>query len=72
MTTSDTQLDASEVIDELGGTAETARLCEVSPAAVSQWRLNGMPKSQLKYLRLAKPEIFIDLEHKRRSADATA
>lgn len=49
---------SSEVIDAMGGTGEVARLCEVSDAAVSQWRKYGIPKAQLKFLRLARPDIF--------------
>ena len=49
---------ASEIIDELGGTAEVARLCEVQPPAVSQWRECGIPKARLMYLRAIRPEVF--------------
>lgn len=48
----------SELIDELGGTAEVARLCEVSTAAVAQWRINGIPKARRMFLRLARPSVF--------------
>lgn len=51
-------MNSSQIIDSLGGTAETARICDVSMAAVSQWKLNGIPKAQLRYLKLAKPEVF--------------
>jgi hypothetical protein len=50
------------VIDALGGTSIVAALCDVSDPAVSQWRRNGIPRTQLKYLRLAKPEIFQALD----------
>ncbi|WP_208280132.1 hypothetical protein [Massilia oculi] len=48
------------IIDRLGGTSETARLCEVKPPSVSEWRKTGIPKAQLKFLRLARPEVFED------------
>lgn len=48
------------IIDRLGGTSETARLCEVKPPSVSEWRKTGIPKAQLKFLKLARPEIFED------------
>lgn len=51
-------VDAIELIEQLGGNAKAASLCEVSPAAVSQWRHNGIPKAQLKFLRVARPDIF--------------
>ena len=47
-----------KAIDALGGTGQVAKLCDVSDAAVSQWRQNGIPKAWLKYLRLARPEVF--------------
>lgn len=60
-------MDPSKIIDELGGTAKVAALCEVSMAAVSQWRDDGIPKSRLMFLRLARPEVF--KEPKRRKSD---
>jgi hypothetical protein len=48
------------IIDRLGGTSETARLCEVKPPSVSEWRKTGIPKAQMKYLRLARPDVFVD------------
>ncbi len=50
--------ESSEIIDALGGTAKVARLCEIEMAAVTQWRHNGIPKSRLMFLRLARPEVF--------------
>jgi len=50
--------DASRVIDALGGTVVAARLCEVSPQAVTQWRRNGIPRPWQRYLRLLKPDVF--------------
>lgn len=53
----DTQI-ANTIIDRLGGTSETARLCDVKPPSVSEWRKSGIPKTQEKYLRLARPDVF--------------
>lgn len=50
--------DPNTIIDRLGGTSATARLCEVQPPSVSEWRKTGIPKAQLKFLRLARPEVF--------------
>ena len=50
--------EASRIIDALGGTGEVARMCEVSDAAVSQWRKDGIPRARLQYLRLARPDVF--------------
>jgi len=49
---------ANLIIDRLGGTSETARLCDIQPPSVSEWRKTGIPKAQLKFLRLAKPQAF--------------
>lgn len=54
----DPTLTPSQIISAFGGTAAIAQLCEVSPAAVSQWRQNGIPKPRMQFLRLAKPEVF--------------
>lgn len=48
----------NQIIDALGGTSETARLCEVQPPSVSEWRKKGIPKAQLKFLKLARPDVF--------------
>jgi hypothetical protein len=45
------------IIDGLDGTVAVAALCEVDPGAVSQWRWNGIPKSRMKFLRLARPSF---------------
>lgn len=52
------EITADEIIDALGGTSETARLCEVEPPSVSGWRKDGIPKSRLMFLKLARPDIF--------------
>ena len=52
--------EAIAVIEQLGGNAMTAAICEVSKAAVSQWRHNGIPKMQRRFLKLTHPELFSD------------
>lgn len=52
-------LEPKEVIERLGGNAKAAELCEVTPGAVSQWLHNGIPKAQLRFIRLARPDIFL-------------
>lgn len=56
-------MDANQVIDALGGTVETAKLCQVVPSAVSQWRENGIPNARLMFLRLARPDVFEKADH---------
>ena len=53
----DTQ-NPNVIIDRLGGTSAAADLCEVKPPSVSEWRHNGIPKQQLKFLKLARPDAF--------------
>lgn len=48
----------SEIIDALGGTSAVAELCEVKPPSVSEWRTKGIPRARLKFLKLARPEVF--------------
>lgn len=48
----------SELIDALGGTAEVARLCQVKPPSVSEWRAKGIPRARLLYLRVLRPDVF--------------
>ena len=50
--------EATEIIERLGGPTKTAAICEVSPQAVVQWRENGIPKAQRKFLLLARPDVF--------------
>lgn len=51
-------MDNSNIIDKFGGTNEVARLCDVSPQAVSQWRNDGIPNARLMYLKLLRPDVF--------------
>jgi hypothetical protein len=64
---------ADQIIDRLGGTSEVARLCEINPASVSGWRENGIPHARLMFLKLARPDVFIEersqAEDRRRSTD---
>lgn len=46
------------LIDALGGTVVVARLCQVKPSAVSQWRRDGIPRARLMFLELARPDVF--------------
>ena len=37
------KLTDTAIIDLLGGTGNVAKMCDVHPAAVSQWRIRGIP-----------------------------
>jgi len=54
----DTHLTDSEIIDNLGGPAELARLLDITPQAVSKWRKTGIPKAQRRFLVLHNPAAF--------------
>lgn len=51
-------MDANQIIDELGGTAAVAGICDVKPPSVSEWRRTGIPRARLMYLRAVRPEVF--------------
>lgn len=48
----------SEIIDEMGGTSEVARMFEIDPASVSEWRKKGFPKARVMTLRLMRPDLM--------------
>lgn len=62
-------MSPSEIIDALGGTTAVAELCEVKAPSVSEWRHNGIPRARMKFLLLAKPEVF---SRERQPADEKA
>jgi hypothetical protein len=51
---SEEKINVEQLIDLLGGPTKTAALCEVTKSAVSQWKNNGIPKAQLKFLRAVR------------------
>lgn len=38
--------DPNDIIDQLGGTVAVARMVQMSPSVVSNWRKNGIPYKQ--------------------------
>lgn len=44
------KLTEHALLQLLGGTGKVAKMCEVEPAAVSQWKKNGIPREQLLFL----------------------
>lgn len=53
---------ASAIIDRLDGTSAVALLCDIKPPSVSGWRHDGIPKAQLNYLKVIRPDVFKDPE----------
>lgn len=48
----------SEIIDRLGGTTEVARICQIKPPSVSEWRSTGIPPARRQFLALLRPDAF--------------
>ena len=53
------RMDANVAIDMLGGTSAAADFFEVKPPSVSEWRVRGIPKARLMYLKVSRPDIFV-------------
>ena len=68
----DTKTASSDVIDRLGGTAAVARMCDIKPPSVSEWRRNGIPKPWLKFLRLARPDVLAEIDRAEPSSQEAA
>jgi len=51
-------MEASTIIDRLGGTGAVAKLCEITAPSVSEWRTRGIPKPWRKYLEAIRPDVF--------------
>lgn len=45
------------VISEIGGVNQVARICQIRPASVCDWRKNGIPRARLMYLKLLMPHL---------------
>lgn len=57
------KLTADQIIDDiLGGTSEAAKVFKISPAAVSQWRRDGIPLSREMYIRVVYRKQVKQLE----------
>lgn len=53
-------MTSADIIDRLGGTVKVAELCRVAPQAVSQWRSKGIPPAREMYLRVVRPDAFVE------------
>lgn len=65
----DSEIDVRDVLERLGGATSTARLCNVTKSAVSQWLKNGIPPARLMFLRLARPDVFGNDRRRNRKND---
>lgn len=53
---------AAQIIDALGGTAETARLFEIRMPSVSAWRHEGIPRARMMYLKAVHPSALAGVD----------
>lgn len=50
---------ASEIIDRLGGTFAVAKLFNLTPPSVSEWKAKEkIPDARMMFLRVARPEVL--------------
>ncbi|MDP2758915.1 MAG: hypothetical protein Q8O64_00725 [Sideroxyarcus sp.] len=42
------------------GTPALITMFGISKGAISQWRHNGIPKARLMYLKVVRPELFVE------------
>lgn len=61
---------ACRIIDLIGGTSATARLCNVEPPSVTEWKKNGIPNARLMFLKLARPDVFSEIALQDSAAEA--
>ena len=48
-----------DLIEKIGGVSKVAKICQITPSAVSQWKKNGIPKAQVNFLNLYIKQIDI-------------
>jgi DNA-binding transcriptional regulator YdaS (Cro superfamily) len=51
------KLTDTAIIDLLGGTAKVAKMCKLDPAAVSNWRVRGIPADKYMFLGARIEEV---------------
>ena len=56
-----TEQEAAQVIDAIGASKLAAHL-GLTLSAISQWKRNGIPRAQERYLRLVFPHAFLKQE----------
>lgn len=56
---------ANRIINQLGGTAEVARMFQIRMPSVSGWRQDGIPKGRMLFIKTVHPKSL-------RGADAKA
>jgi hypothetical protein len=54
--------DPNKIIDSLGGTSAVAKMFSIKIPSVCDWRHNGIPPARLMYLKVVRPDLFIEDE----------
>lgn len=49
---------ANSMIDALGGTGKAAAIFNLTDAAISQWRVRGMPVTYVELTKYKRPKIY--------------
>lgn len=62
-------IHATQVIEALGGTAEVARIFNISMPSVSAWKAEGIPEARVMYLRVAKKKELSGFDLEAATAD---
>jgi len=65
-------MNASVIIEALGGTYRVAELCEVRPPSVSDWKKHGIPRARMMFLKIARPEVFKALDEGMRAQETNS
>jgi hypothetical protein len=52
------QIEAQRIIDAMGGPSAVARIFSITPGAVTQWRVDGVPDSRMFSIKLLRPDLF--------------
>lgn len=58
------------IIDRLGGTGAAAELCGIAPASVSGWKAKGISELRTDFLKIRRPDVFVDLAETKTEASA--
>ena len=55
-------LQASEIIESLGGTAEVSRIFNLSMPSVSDWKKTGIPRARMMFLEVAHSDALLGID----------
>ncbi len=50
---------AKQLVEELGGNCEVARICQIATSSVASWYRLGVPRARVMYLKLKYPKLKV-------------